>query len=174
MNTTFTIIDPDGADDLSPSAGWGAIPPADRHAWARAMVDYCPWFPGPTMMNLVAQPILAGGTNAPEKWKRVARELHAVGFSPQDYYALCQELTIRHLQKTLTRDEHADLFEDWHEDKPMWCPIPVASRWQTWPSHLRAGRTPRRATDYVLSGGKPAPLGGLMDGNGGVTSEAAD
>jgi len=153
-----TLVGADGVDDLSPRDGWGDVPESERAAWARYMLDFTPWFPGITMMTYVAPGIVGGGTAAPRAWKQLAARLHAAGFTPTDYYLLCQDLALRLEQGRLTEAAHGRFFDTWGSAW-QWGFVPKADEWMPWPAHLRAGRSPRRATDYVLSGGNPEPLG---------------
>lgn len=146
------------SDDLSPTDWWGDVPDADRSMWSRYMLDYCPWFPGVTMMGLVAPGVLNGGTRAPRRWKQLAQRLVAVGFTPTDYYLLCQDLAIRLARDQITEERHGRLFDRWGTGR-FWGFEPNATAWSCWPLHIRAGRSPRRATDYVLSDGTPRPMG---------------
>ena len=155
-----TLITASGSDDLSAATGWGDVPPADRAAWSRYMLDYCPWFPGITMMlSFVAPGILAGGSGAPLPWKEYARSLHVAGFAPADYYLLCQELELRLVKGGLVEAEHGDLFEKWGNETPYWGFALLPSVAEIWLLHLRNGRSPRRAPDYILSKGNPPPMG---------------
>ena len=54
------------------------------------------------------------------------------------------------------RDEHLRFFEKWGPGR-FWQFVPNVELWAPWPQHVRAGRSPKRATDYILSGGAPRP-----------------
>lgn len=154
-----TLITADSdPDDLSPTNGWGDVPESDRPRWSRYMVDYAPWFPGVTMMLSIAPGVLRGGTMVPRQWKDLARRLHDIGFTPTDYYLLCQDLELRLERQELTEAEHGRFFDRWGAGR-FWQFVPNADLWAPWPQHVRAGRSPRRATDYVLSDGAPRPMG---------------
>jgi len=146
------------ADHLSLTEGWGDIPEQDRPLWSRYMLDYAPWFPGVAMMTFVAPGLLNGGASAPRQWKALAIRLHAVGFTPTDYYLLCQDLGLRLARQQLTEAEHGRFFEKWGPGR-FWQFVPNVELWTPWPRHLRAGRSPKRATDYILSDGAPRPMG---------------
>lgn len=145
------------ADDLSPTEGWGDVPPADRPLWSRYMLDYCPWFPGVTTMIFVAPGVLSGGTRAPRPWKDLAQKFHVAGFTPVDYYLLCQDLDLRLERGSLSEEAHGRFFATWGRGR-QWGFVPRVELWSEWPRHVRSGRSPRRATDYVLSDGSPEPL----------------
>jgi len=162
-----------GSDDLSPTEGWGAVPEGDRPLWSRYMLDYMPWFPGVTMMTFVAPGVLNGGTGAPLRWKRLAQRLHAVGFTPTDYYLLCQDLDVRRERGRLTEEAHGRFFDVWGRGR-FWGFEPRTELWAPWPAHVRAGRSPRRATDYVLSDGTPSPLGHHIAPQGTIGAPIGD
>lgn len=149
---------PSTGHDLSPREGWGDVPVADRPTWTRYMLDYPPLFPGAFIMAMLAPGMLDGGTSALQPWKDLAQRLHAVGFTPTDYYLLCQDLALRIEEGAVTREEHDRFFDRWGDR--VWGHVPKVALWAAWPRLVRSGRSPRRATDYILSDGSPAPLGG--------------
>ncbi|MGF3054659.1 hypothetical protein ACQUSY_11980 [Microbacterium sp. YY-03] len=164
---SLIVIGREGADELHPTDGWGDVPVADRPLWSRYMVDHLPWFPGVTVMNYVAPGVMNGNTRAPQIWKETARGLHAAGFTPADYYLL-SELIMSSLE-TIDMNRHAPLFELWptsNERRPRIFRL-NPTRWVPWFEKVRAGESPRRALEWVLADGKPAPMGGLYPTNGG-------
>lgn len=159
---SYEIVSADGTHDrLSPTEGWGDVPVESRAQWSRYMVDFTPWFPGVNAMVRLAPGVLHGNTRAPRAWKQVARDLHAVGFTPTDYYLLCQDLDGLRKSGYLNPDDHGHLFTQWSTREPGWGLIPDAAAWAPWIEHVRAGRSPRRATSYILLGGPPPPMGYL-------------
>ncbi|MBV0895154.1 hypothetical protein [Microbacterium sp. NC79] len=163
---SLIVIGGQGADELHPVEGWGDVPVADRPLWSRYMVDHLPWFPGVTVMIHVAPGVMNGNTRAPKIWKDTARGLHAVGFTPADYYLLVELITHRIDQLDVNR--HAPLFELWptnDERRPRIFRL-NPTRWVPWLEQVRAGESPSRAVDWVLTDGNPRPLGALYPANG--------
>ncbi|MGO1266874.1 MAG: hypothetical protein ACTMIY_09615 [Microbacterium gubbeenense] len=165
---SLIVIGTEGTDELHPADGWGDVPVADRPLWSRYMVDHLPWFPGVTVMIHMAPGVMHGNTRAPQIWKDAARALDAAGFAPADYYLLA-ELLKSQIER-LDVNRHAPLFELWPTDgerRPRTFRLnPV--RWVPWLEKVHAGESPRRALDWILSDGHPAPMGGLYPLNGGA------
>ena len=159
-----------GADKLHPVDGWGEVPVTDRKLWSRYMVDHLPWFPGVTVMVHIAPGVMGGNTRAPQIWKDAARALHAVGFTPADYYLLAELIKSR--IETLDVNRHAQLFEVWPtggERGPRTFQL-NPELWVSWLDQVRAGGSPRRALDWVLSDGNLSPMGGLYTQDGEATT----
>lgn len=135
---------------------WGDVPEADRNDWSRYFLDFLPWFPGAAVMAMLAPGVLAGGSLP--HFVRTARELHAVGFTPTDYYLLCQDLAARDARGTLDPEQHGHLFRSWRGATAQFFVLDPAA-WAQWTDLVRSGRSPRRATDHVLTGGNPPPMG---------------
>lgn len=140
-------------DDLDPDDGWGDVPEADRPLWSRYMVDYMPWFPGAVIMNYVAPGVMNGGTRAPQIWKDTAHALHAVGFTPADYYLLATLVRGR-FRTTLDVRRHAHLFELWPDEERVGNFRFTPSAWKPWLERVRAGESPMRAVGQVLTGAR--------------------
>lgn len=156
------------ADGLHPVDGWGDVPVADRALWSGYMVDHLPWFPGVIVMCHMAPGVMNGNTRAPRVWKDTARALHAVGFTPADYYLLSELLKSSIDELDVSR--HARLFELWPtsgERGPRTFRL-NPTRWAPWLEKVRAGESPRRALDWILSSGKPRAMGGLFPADGGA------
>lgn len=154
-----TMNAPTAGDPATPDESWGDVPEADRNTWSRYFLDYLPWFPGPVVMSMLAPRVLEGGTF--KQFARPARELYEVGFTPTDYYLLCQDLHIRDARGVLDRERHGHLFREWRSEIVRFFVL-EAEEWREWPALVRAGRSPRRATEHVLTGGNPLPMGSLM------------
>lgn len=162
------LAGPTGSDDLHPARGWGDVPIADRPLWSRYMVDHTPWFPGVTVMVHIAPGVLNGNTRAPRIWKDTAQALHAAGFTPAEYYLLSEIIESR--LDAFDVHRHAALFELWPTERTRG---PRAfrlnpTRWVPWLERVRAGESPRRALDWLLADGEPAPLGGWYPTDGGT------
>ena len=155
-------------DGLHPVDGWGDVPFFDRPLWSRYMVDHLPWFPGVTVMVMIAPGVMNGNTRAPKVWKETAQALHAAGFFPVDYYLLAELIKSR--LELLDESRHASLFEQWPTDGKRHPRIfrLNAMRWVPWLEKVRAGESPRRALEWMLSDGDPEPLGGLYSTGGGA------
>ncbi|MGO3660906.1 hypothetical protein [Microbacterium gubbeenense] len=154
------------SDKLDPVEGWGDVPEADRPLWSRYLLDYMPWFPGPVIMNYVAPGVTNGGTRAPHVWKDTARNLHAVGFTPADYYLLAV-LMKECFGTQLDVQRHAHLFELWPDAKRAGMFRFTPSAWKPWLEKVRAAESPRRAVQYMLTDGRPPALGSLtVEGRG--------
>ena len=125
------------------------------------------------MSGAVAPSILGGRSGAPRLWKELAARLHDVGFSPTDYYLLCQDLDLRLKRGQLQEELHGQFFDQWGPGE-WWQFVPNADAWACWPLHVRSGKSPRRATDYVLSDGKPEPMGYAFAPTGTVGTPIGD
>lgn len=160
---SLIYVDSGNRDNLDPADGWGDVPEADRPLWSRYMVDHMPWFPGAVIMNYIAPGVMNGGTRAPQIWKDTARALHAVGFTPVDYYLLATLVTVRgRFRDELDVQRHAHLFELWPDEKRVGNFRFIPSAWTPWLEKVRAGESPRRAVEYILTGGKPRAMGALI------------
>lgn len=151
------------SDELDPTDGWGDVPDADRPLWSRYMVDHLPWFPGVTVMNFIAPGVMNGGTRAPAVWKETARELHAVGFTPIQYYLLAELLKKARERGELDETIHAQFFTQWFTEHRG----PVTFRlqpdsWKPWLDRLKHAESPRRALQHTLHGETLPPLGMLV------------
>ena len=145
---------------VGPETDWGDVPEADRAAWSISFCDFAPWFPGITVMGAIGGNALAG--RALEPWVPHARALHAAGFTPTDYYLLCQDLDAWERTGKLTRAAHRHLFLQWREPSPYRFFVLDLTVWGRWPVLVREGLSPRRATTRVLAegSGPSSPLGG--------------
>lgn len=155
-------------DGMTPSEGWGDVPVADRALWSRYMMDHLPWFPGALVMAHIAPGVMNGNTRAPQVWKDTARALHAVGFTPADYYLLAELLKGR--LDALDLHRHAVLFEQWPTDgtrRPRIFRL-NPTRWVPWLTEVRAGESPRRAFERILADGHPAPIAVIYPTDGGA------
>lgn len=159
---SLIVIGQDGADDLHPSEGWGDVPEADRPLWSRYMVDHCPWFPGVTVMLHLVPGVMNGGTRAPKIWKDHAQALHAAGFTPAKWYLLAELITGAKSQLDVHR--HAPLFDLWPDPERRTSAFRINPvRWVPWLDQVRAGESPRRAHEWVLTDGDPEPFAGWVD-----------
>lgn len=102
-----------------------------------------------------------GGTRAPQIWKDTARALHAAGFTPAEYYLLAT-LVHGRFRTTLDVHRHAHLFELWPDEKRVGNFRFTPSAWKPWLEKVRAGESPLRAVEHILTGGKPPVMGGLV------------
>ena len=125
------------------------------------------------MSGAVAPSILGGRSGAPRLWKELAARLHDVGFSPTDYYLLCQDLDLRLKRGQLQQELHGQLFDPWGPGE-WWQLVPNADAWARWPLHVRSGKPPRRATGYVLRDGRPEPMGYACAPTGTVGTPIGD
>ena len=158
---SLIYVDSGTDDNLDPADGWGDVPEADRPLWSRYMVDYMPWFPGAVIMNYIAPGVMNGGTRAPQIWKDAARALHAAGFTPADYYLLATLVTGR-FRNELDVRRHARLFELWPDEKRASNFRFTPSAWKPWLEKVRAGESPSRAVEHILTGGRPPAMGTLV------------
>ncbi|GAA1193740.1 MULTISPECIES: hypothetical protein [Brevibacterium] len=156
-----------------PSDGWGAVPEDDRPLWSRYMLDYCPWFPGATVMTLIADGIVNGGTRAPQVWKETAQELHGAGFTPLRYFLLAELLSGARKKGELDEEAHGHLFKQWYQE-----PCPAfrleAQAWKPWLERLKQAQSPIRALSHMLHGAKQAPLGMVISLSGAPTRIVSD
>ena len=158
---SLIYVDSGADDNLDPADGWDDVPEADRPLWSRYMVDYMPWFPGAIIMNYIAPGVMDGGTRAPQLWKDTARALHDAGFTPADYYLLATLLK-GHLGDKLDVHRHAHLFELWPDKDRAGNFRLTPSAWKPWLERVRAGESPRRAVEHILTGGRPLAMGTLV------------
>lgn len=162
-----------GADDLDPTDGWGDVPEADRPLWSRYMLDHCPWFPGPTIMTLIAGGVVDGGTRAPQAWKEAAAELHSAGFTPIHYFLLAELLSGARKQGDLDEASHGHFFKQWFKE-----PFPAfrldAEAWRPWLERLEQAQSPSRALKHMLHGSNLPPLGTVTYSSGEPTRVVSD
>lgn len=152
--------------------GWGTIPEAERVVWARYMLEYPPGSPGPYAMGKISALVLRGVLDVPQRWPKFAAALHAVGFTPLEFYILSQDLSILRLRDRLPEESRPDLFQidmlagsytaydpaaGTSQPGPARCVL-IPEKWANWPLHVRFGRTPARATQHVLTDGAPPPI----------------
>lgn len=165
-----------GANDhLDPSDGWGDVPQADRPLWSRYMVDHLPWFPGATIMNLMAPGVMNGGTRAPQIWKDAAQALHAIACTPLQYYVLAELLKDKYRNDELTQDEHGHLFEEWFTERRGPVTFKLApAKWKPWVERVQRFESPRRALDHVLRGDSLPPIGMIVSRSGEVRQVTND
>lgn len=151
------------SDDLDPTDGWGDVPEADRPLWSRYMIDYLPWFPGVTVMSFIAPGVVNGGTRAPRVWKDTARELHAAGFTPIQYYLLAELLKRVRERGELDEAIHAQFFKQWFTEShgPVTFRLQPES-WKPWLDRLKRAESPQRALQHILRGEELPPLGMLI------------
>ncbi|WES64617.1 hypothetical protein P0L94_00775 [Microbacter sp. GSS18] len=158
---------------------WGDVPEAERTIWMRYFIDYPPAFPGAFAMNMMARAALAGRTDVSPRWSRFGAAMHANGFGPLEYYVLMQTISALRRRERLDEAVHPDLFrvdipagkyQILDPDTGDLSPGPatyviIPEGWANWPLHLRYGQTPARATQYVLTGGEPAPISTAYHGD---------
>lgn len=147
---SLIIVETGETDGLHASDGWGDVPVEDRGLWSQYMLDHLPWFPGTFIMTQIYQGVTNGNTRAPQIWKDTARGLHAVGFTPADYYLLAEML--KHRLDWLEVTHHAVLFEAWPtsgERGPRTFRLNPA-RWTSWLEVVRAGGSPARELNRIL------------------------
>ena len=118
-------------------------------------------------MLWMAPGVMHGRTRAPRVWKADARAVHAAGFTPADYYLLA-ELITGSIEK-LDAERHERLFTQWPKSYSRNLRVfrLQAEAWMPWLEKVRAGESPRRALEWVLTDGNPEPLGGFYQTNGG-------
>ncbi|MGI6879724.1 hypothetical protein [Microbacterium sp. gxy059] len=167
-----TTIPGDVPEQPDPDASWGDVPEADRPLWSRYLLDHLPRRNGPLILSYIARGIVGGGTNAPDSWRQAARDLHAVGFTPLEYYLLCEILRSTRLRRELHPRDHAHLFELWPVDEPNRLPAYRlnAEAWRPWLEKVRAGASPKRAALRILHGDALPPLGGVVSLRTGDTT----
>lgn len=154
-----------GSHHRNSSDGWGVVPENDRPLWSRYMLDYCPWFPGATIMTLISDGIINGGTRAPQVWKETAQELHSAGFTPIRYFLLAELLSGARKKGELDQEAHGHLFKQWYQD-----PFPAfrleAEAWKPWLERLKQAQSPIRALSHMLHGEKLSPMGMVVSYSG--------
>ncbi|GAB3653076.1 hypothetical protein GCM10027591_09800 [Zhihengliuella somnathii] len=149
---TIVNVETNAQDTLSPHEGWGEIPASERPLWTRYLTTHLPWFPGRTGMALTVQHLAAtDGLGAPALWKRHARDLHAAGFNPLQFYVLAQVVREALERGRLDPARHGHLFEHWPESSrgPLVFRL-AAHEWEPWLRHVRDGESPHRALRAVL------------------------
>lgn len=162
-------VNPDAerADGRDPAEAWGEVPEADRYAWSRYMLDYCPLFPGASIMTFIARGVVNGGDHVPQVWKETAAELHEAGFTPLYYYLLAQLLSEKHRRNELDEAAHGHLFKQWYGD-----PFPDfrldAKAWEPWVRRVVQSESPGRALQHMLHGTDLPALGMLISAEGSV------
>ncbi len=153
--------------------GWGEVPKADRAVWSRYLVDFCPWFPGASLMTLIARGVIRGNDSIPQPWKDAAAELAGAGFTPLQYYLLAQLLSQKRRRGELNEADHGHLFKKWYEDVSPAFQLD-ADAWTPWLERLNRAESPRRALDHMLRGSDLPPLGALLSSAGEVVQVATD
>ena len=164
MNTSETSTSdtprgaPRGATD------WGDVPEEDRLSWSSTLLDFIAWQSPIVGLVLSAPRILAG--DPPENLVAIAREMHAVGFTPIEYHLLCTIISGWNKRGDLTEEEHGHLFRRWLSSRPVDFFELDPEAWALWVPLVRSGLSPRRATEYVLTGGHPLPRRMMLEGPG--------
>lgn len=162
-----------GTDDRHIARKWSDVPEADRPVWARYMLDYCPWFPGATIMTLIASGVVGGGTHIPSQWQQVAVELHNAGFTPIQYFLLAELLSEARRRGDLDKASHGHLFKQWYGDYYPDFRLD-AEAWKPWLERLEQAQSPRRALEHMLHGPDLPPLGMVTYSSGGPNRVVSD
>lgn len=146
---------------------WNDVPEHERLRWVRYMLDFPPY----PFKGFIARMVAGAASNgrydlAPADWVRLAADLTAAGFTPVDFYALSQELERRMETGQLTQAQHGEFFLRWGWDTHYVSFILDADAWAEWPRLVAEGRSPRRATEYVLTHGNPKPIASWIPEHG--------
>ncbi|GAB2530102.1 hypothetical protein [Paramicrobacterium agarici] len=130
-------------------ARWETMGRREKQAWARAMVDFLPTNPGPTMLSFIIGPARAGDTsNLGAAWEHNAGAFSLLGFDASDFYTL--HLCIRRRVGDLLSHAGTKYCIATHNPDNALGLIP--EDWAEWLRRVRAGVSPLRALDVVLDG----------------------
>ncbi|BDZ64110.1 hypothetical protein [Agromyces mangrovi Wang et al. 2018] len=144
---------------------WGGMPEPRRLEWCRALLDFPPTFPGPTIMTFAAARIRSGGSVHIIDWTAQAMALEAVGFGPAEFMLLRLAIAKR-VDELRARDDGRFVIDTMVVGYPSLTLI--AADWADWLEFVAAGLTPLRAADLVIDGDRRSWPGGFIRGRDGT------
>ncbi|GAA2035869.1 hypothetical protein GCM10009819_20490 [Agromyces tropicus] len=147
---------------------WGEVPIDERLDWARALHDFPPVFPGPTVMFFIQKRIRSGRVASLDDWAWQAAAFHRIGFTAADWYLLrlCVE---QRLERLLARGDGRFVVDT--QRLEFQSVALVAEHWTDWLPMTRSGVTPLRALDEIIERGPDGcawPGGFVIDVRGGI------
>ncbi|MWB97648.1 hypothetical protein [Agromyces seonyuensis] len=151
---------------------WAGVPEELRLDWCRALLDFPPYFPGPSFMVYTAQAIRGDRVATPLVWPLHAASFHRLGFTAVDWYMLRLCLD-RRLEELLARGDERFVVDTTGPHGYRTCAL-IPEDWTDWLALGRAGLTPLRAFDLIVDGDRRSwPGGSIIDGDDGTVIASA-